>query len=218
MLISYSHCFIFFHVPKSAGLSIKEALKPYSNEPQRFKIDRPPQTKGNKPNPMYDIWKASLLHVKATDVREELSINEFNNFYKFAFVRNPWDWQVSMYHFLKQMQYKPLDGIDSFEHYLNWVAQTKHPFPKGATKLQKDILTDENGKLLVDFVGRYETLEKDFTHVCHFLNINAMLPNLNATVHQDYRSYYNNYTRSLVESFCKLDIELFGYSFDGAIS
>ena len=45
MLISHSHRFIFFHVAKTAGLSVRNALQPYAEEPTKFKIKRPPKRK-----------------------------------------------------------------------------------------------------------------------------------------------------------------------------
>ena len=100
MLISYTNNFIFFHVAKVAGLSIREALAPYVQLPKRFKVSRPLKMIRGKPNPLYAIWENTLLHATARDAKKELGEETYNTFYKFAFVRNPWDWQVSMYHFI----------------------------------------------------------------------------------------------------------------------
>ncbi|ELS03996.1 Sulfotransferase family [Xenococcus sp. PCC 7305] len=219
MLISYSHKFIFFHVTKAAGTSVKEALKKYAEEPNRFKMKRPPKEKNGKPNKLYELWQSSLWHAKAKDVKKEFP-EEYDNFYKFAFVRNPWDWQVSYYHFiLKETTHirhelvKNMPG--GFEEYLEWVIATKNPFPKGATKLQKEIIVEPNGELNIDYLGRYETLNDDFDHVCQVLNLQTSLPRLNQSKHRDYRGYYNDRTRKLVADNFQEDIELFGYSFDG---
>jgi len=218
MQISYSHKFIFFHVAKVAGLSIREALSGYAEEPERFKIKRPPKMSGDKPNPFYDIWQVLLLHAKAKDAKRELPKEVYDTFYKFAFVRNPWDWQVSMYHFIlkekNHIRHQLVQSMESFEEYLQWVINTKKPFARGATKFQKDMVTDEEGNLIVDFIGRYETLAQDFRHVCQVLNIEASLPHINRTSHRDYRSYYNKKTRQMVAEHFKEDIELFGYRFD----
>jgi len=221
MLISYNHKFIFFHIAKVAGISIRNALKEYSQEPEAFKVKRPPKKlPNNKPNPFYEMWKSFLLHAKAKEAKTELPEEVYNNFYKFAFVRNPWDWQVSMYHFIlketSHVKHKLVKSMTSFDEYLEWVISTENPYPKGATKLQKDIITDCDGKLIVDFVGRYETLVPDFNQVCRTLNIETSLPSLNRTIHRDYKSYYSSEkTKKMVGQHFKEDIELFGYTFDG---
>ena len=219
MLISHSHRFIFFHVAKTAGLSVRGALQCYAEEPTKFKIKRPPRQKAGQPNPFYAVWEALLIHAKASDAQKELLPEVFDSYYKFAFVRNPWDWQVSMYHFIlsepTHVKHALVTSLGSFERYLEWVSETPNPYAKGATKLQKEVLSDGEGKLLVDFVGRYETLAQDFAQVCQHLNITAHLLHVNKSAHHDYRAYYTARTRQLVAEHFAADIELFGYSFAG---
>ncbi|KKI98407.1 sulfotransferase family 2 domain-containing protein [Prochlorothrix hollandica] len=221
MLISYSHQFIFFHVTKAAGTSMKEALKPYAQEPEQFKIKRPPQTIEGRANTFYEMWESMLWHAKARDARKELPPDVYNGFYKFAFVRNPWDWQVSYYHFiLKETTHIRHESVKAmaggFEEYLEWVIATKNPFPKGATKLQKEIIADREGQLIVDFIGRYETLVPDFQTICETLGLTAQLPRLNVSRQgRDYRAYYSDRTRQLVADHFGDDIETFGYTFEG---
>jgi hypothetical protein len=221
MLISYSHKFIFIHIAKAAGLSIREALKKYCQEPEQFKIIRPPRKLGDKPNPLYEMWEAFLLHQQASAIQKELTREVYDSFYTFAFVRNPWDWQVSMYNFILQetshTKHKLVKSMSGFAEYLEWVVNTKKPYAKGAPKYQKEMICNFNGELIVDFVGRYETLEQDFNHVCRVLDIRPSLPHLNRTGHKDYRSYYNEKTKKIVAEHFKEDIEMFGYTFDGYI-
>ena len=222
MLISYSHRFIFFHVAKVAGLSVREALKDYAGEPERFnRIRRPPRWLDGRPNQLYALWESMLLHAKAREARRGLPPEVFDGFYKFAFVRNHWDWQVSMYHFIlketEHVHHQRVRKMADFGEYLEWVVRTEKPFARGATKLQKDMLTDEAGRILVDFVGRYENLAEDFEAVCRGLDLSAELPRLNQSRSQgDYQSYYNARTRRLVEEHFQPDIALFGYDFAGS--
>ena len=219
MLISHSHRFLFFHVAKTAGLSVREALWPYTEEPTKFRIRRPPRLKGGQPNPFYGIWEALLIHARARDAQKELPAEVFDEYFKFAFVRNPWDWQVSMYHFIlsepTHLKHSLVDSFGNFERYLRWVMETPNPYAKGATKFQKDVLTGDDGKLLVDFVGRYENLAPDFAHICRRLNIRGHLPHINGSGHRDYRTYYTARTRQWVAEHFAEDIALFGYTFDG---
>ncbi len=222
MLISYSHQFIFFHVAKVAGLSIRDALQAYVEEPQHFKTKRPPKIINGQVNPLYTMWDAMLTHATAKDTQQELEPDIFNHFYKFAFVRNPWDWQVSMYHFLLKEttnpKYQTIKALSGFDDYLEWVIKTPYPYPKRATKLQKDMLVDADGDLLVDYIGRFETLSDDFHQICQQLHLEARLPALNQSKHRHYTEYYNQHTRQLVADYYKDDIELFGYQFDGFVA
>ncbi len=220
MYISYTHRFIFIHIAKVAGLSLKAGLKDYASEPTVFRIRRPPPVINGHPNRLYQMWESRVVHAQAQDIKKELGV-AFDEYYKFTFVRNPWDWQVSMYHFLLKettnQLYQHIKTMQGFDEYLAWVVSTPalKPYPKYATKFQKDMLIDEKGHLLVDFIGRYETLAEDFTLLCQLLRIKAQLPHLNKSVHCDYTTYYNHHTRQLVAEHFREDIELFGYTFDG---
>ena len=219
MLISHSHRFIFIHVGKSAGMSIRNALLPFCAEPEKFKMRRPPKMKGDQPNPMYTIWETLLLHPKALDVQRELPPEVFEGSYKFAFVRNPWDHLVSVYHFMLSdpeiPRHAEVKALPDFDAFVQWAIDEPAPFPKGITKLQSQMLTDHDGKLLIDFVGYYENLRQDFEHICRHVGIEAPLPHLNRSQHRDYRTCYSDRTRALVEDHFRRDIDLFGYTFDG---
>ena len=79
---------------------------------------------------------------------------------------------------------------------------------------QADFVTDHKGGLIVDFVGRYETIDQDFQHVCAHLTIDVNLPHENKGPDTDYRVYYNTRTKRLVSERFSRDIEIFGYKFE----
>lgn len=220
MLISYDKRFIFIHVAKVAGLSVREALAPHCREPSHFRIARPAPTRPDgSPNPLYDFWRNSLLHARARDVQRQLP-TPFSDFFTFGFVRNPWDWHVSMYHFIlaerDHIHHRRVEAMSGFDAFIDWVVATRNPYTRGATKLQSDMLTDTQGRLIVDFVGRFETLTQDFARVRERVGINAQLPCVNATRHRPYASYYSERSRRQVAELCHADIERFDYRFDDA--
>jgi len=98
--------------------------------------------------------------------------------------------------------------MGSFEEYLWWEIARNKAF-------QKPFITDADGNLIVDFIGRYERLQDDFAEVCNRLGISATLPHSNKTRHRDYRTYYDSRTIELVADHWRDDIELLGYTFDG---
>lgn len=207
MLLSYSHKFIFIHVYKVAGTSIKKSLEKYAKRPVMRRFLNVIRLGSKVP---YYRWRTFPSHIKVEDLKKEIPDKIYSNFYKFAFVRNPWEWQVSLYHHMLQRkehyQHKLIKSMKNFDEYIVWrVNENK--------VLQKEFITDSSGKIIVDFVGRFEILNNDFHHVCKVLNINASLPHLNASSHKHYHSYYNEKTQRLVEENYSEDIELFGYTF-----
>ena len=206
MLISYKHKFIFVHVYKVAGTSITKALEGFCHKPNL--ILHFLKRLGIKQN----NHEYSTLHSHSTaiEIKNNLPEHVFNTFFKFAFVRNPWDWQVSLYHYMLQNtahhQYKLIKSMRNFDEYLEWrVREDK--------KLQKDFVTDHDGRFLVDFVGNYENLVEDFDYVCKSLNIGASLPHLKTSMHGNYKRYYSDKTKRLIEEHFKEDIDLFRYRF-----
>jgi len=215
MLISYSHQFIFFHIPKTAGNSIHAMLDPYAHFTtkrivnrvlSRFRLNR------HFAKIPHKKFKTYNRHVTAQELQNLIPKNAFSNFYKFAFVRNPWDWQVSLYHYILKTpnleMYEIVNSLRDFDEYLNWRV-------KKAKKLQRDFIADDAGNLMVDFVGKFENLQDDMRKVCSHLNLNfTLLPHLNRSSHKDYRFYYTPQTVDLISKAFREDIELFGYNFN----
>ena len=159
--------------------------------------------------------KPVVAHITAQELRDRIPSPEFDRFFKFAFVRNPWDWQVSLYTYMLQntrhRQHELIRSMDSFERYVEWrVAEDVY--------LQKQFVTDEAGDVIVDYVGRFETLPQDFEQVCRRIGVSAELPHSNRSERRDYREYYNSRTIQLVADTYREDVELFGYDFDGVKS
>jgi hypothetical protein len=213
-MISYRHKFIFIHIYKVAGTSIAQALFPYA-----FHNPFEPLINGLKNRLNLEIivpfykYRVLPLHIKARELKDQLPPEIFDKFFKFAFVRNTWDWQVSLYFFMRQTPFhKQHDLIApmTFDEYIEWrVIEDR--------KLQKEFVVDEDGQQIVNFIGRYERLSEDFQHVCDVLGLHAALPHMNKSSRRDYRTYYNERTRRLVEEHFKEDIDFFGFTFDGGV-
>lgn len=209
MLISYRHKFIFIHVYKTAGVSIQTALQGYGQERPRIGWRNwfPSLTAKLRAQSYSDRYDT---HITAKELKLELPEEVWQNSYKFAFVRNPWDWQVSLYSYMleheEHFQHKLIASMSGFEEFLEWrIAHDK--------VLQKSFVTGDDGNLILDFVGRFETLADDFASICSRLGVETRLPRLNASSHQAYQSYYDDRTMRLVLEAFREDVELFGYTF-----
>lgn len=154
------HRCIFVHVPKAAGISIATAL----------------------------FGHLAGGHASATYYREVFG-TAFWKYFKFTVVRNPYTRLVSAYEFLKRgghpafpadrtFRDEVLSQHEDFSAFvLRWVEPRKQwPFPH--FRPQCDYLMVGN-RVAMDFVGRFERLEKDFRTICHRLDIDSRLQHLN---------------------------------------
>ncbi len=231
---------LFIHIPKTAGQSVEESLLTELAVPWSERRKRREYLMFH--NPEDETLPASMAHLTAKQYLQHgyLTEEEFDSFFKFAFVRNPWDRLVSSYHYLG------FDAKCSFAEFVQKRSKNPDKRTYGLHFIsQSDFLEDENGEVCVDFVGRFESISADFLTVAEQLNLQSVdLPHRNQGNRRDsdpslltglkyllkmqryqfvkfkntkrhYTDYYDQKTRSVVGKLFEKDIENFGYSFGG---
>lgn len=78
---------------------------------------------------------------------------------------------------------------------------------------QTDWLLDKHGKLLTDFVGKFENLGEDSEKLFKHMGIIGRMPHLNKTNRKAYQHYYTDETKNIVRDIYKKDIEFLDYTF-----
>jgi hypothetical protein len=215
-MISHRLKCIFVHIPKTAGTSIEFALfKDYERTPSNlWGFHRPEFCNKHQ--------LGALQHLRATQIRQEVGTGDFDRYFKFAFVRNPWDRMVSLYAYLTQTDRMPRQRIRdflgisqdiSFKAFVGAISESEiHPH----WEEQHKFVTDENGKLIVDFIGRYEDLHQGYAYICQRLPRLQKNPSLPWRLYSRrgcYWPYYDDETREMVAEMYKEDRKLFRYSF-----
>jgi hypothetical protein len=219
MLISYKYRFLFIHIEKAAGSSVKKALKSYSYSPNLiYKYLRKIGLNSIYPKNKLMI---SDQHIGAYEVKKEIPQDVWDRLFKFTFTRNPWSLELSRYFFyINLKEWDPEDprtiaanSAGSFEAYLDW--RKDQPYKK-----QINYILDDKGKSLINFVGRVETIADDFKYVINTIGVEAELTHENTfnlkefRSSLDYKDYYTPRTRALVEELCREDITLLDYNFE----
>lgn len=195
------HC-IFVHVPKCAGVSVCKTLF------------------GNLGGAHTTIYSYQLV----------FSSQEFHRYFKFSFVRNPWDRVFSAYRFLKkggmteEDRTWAADNLSSYgcfrEFVTQWLNRSNiwnywHFVPQSHY-----LCLPYRRGLAVDFVGLFENLNEDFRIVAKRLSLgpDIALKHENATSHAraNYLDHYDDETRDIVADVYRRDIELLGYTFDNS--
>lgn len=180
--------FSFIHINKTGGSSIEHALR------------------------------VPLIHEPATIFRDKIGLARWNKRFSFSIVRNPWDRTVSHYHYRKMTDQTGLgDSSLSFKDWVRMVYVEQSREFVNEEKMfmpQTDWVINENGEIIVDYIGRFEKLDEAWAEICERLGREHIaLPHVKKSSRQDYRDYYDQDTREIVENFFKDDIVNFGYSF-----
>lgn len=232
MILSHKYKFIYLKTIKTASTSIENALCAICGPDDivtpaapRFMKLRPGQLAQNYRLEHPAVPKRPLLkrllgrperyfhpsvgyyeHMPAWRVKAYIGDDIWNSYYKFTFERNPWDRQVSFYHFRCRDRNKNL----TFDQFLknrdrafvdNWGIYTLDSSP------------------CVDFLGRFENLADDFQHVINHLGLPAelALPKVNTSSSPDekggYRPFYTDWSREQVAGWYANEIKLLGYTF-----
>jgi hypothetical protein len=127
---------------------------------------------------------------------------------------------VSSFHHIRRERPHYLGGHQDFEGVLRWKLDPERPYQyhvDTSIERQSDYLIDLQGRVVVDFIGRYERLEADFAEACRRIGIPPpALPHRRQSVDRarDFRGYYTAETAELVAHYFRRDIEILGYRFD----
>lgn len=83
-------------------------------------------------------------------------------------------------------------------------------------------VTDDKGSILVDYVGRYETIDDDFAYITKRIGISVPLAAHNATPRsgfagfsdrESYRRYYDEHSARIIADYFAEDIRRWDYAF-----
>jgi hypothetical protein len=200
---------------------------------------------GRTPNKNFhypDVSYRHPQHYSTLDWRVIRGEEDFNSRFKFTFVRNPWSHLVSHYTNHCRVGAAGLRQGDAHrpEVFNKWAKKTlttrlveKCGFPPRENQSPcdhyrnihwncLDWISDENGNIIVDFIGRYENLEEGWREVRRRIEEHSGVPiphdpelrNVHVSnVGHDYRYYYNDESIELIRKYYKKDIEEFGYEF-----
>jgi len=152
-------------------------------------------------------------------------LEAWDEYYKFAFVRNPWDRLVSWYSMVtkfprggNELWRYVHDNSSTFQEFIYNCTdeiEIKEGVYYSFTYNQLDYVTDESGNMLVDFIGSLENFDEDVHEVFSRIGIGLeTVPHKNRSRHQHYSALYTPDTEMIVRERFKRDIEYFGYEFE----
>lgn|GEM_PF-1297254 len=210
MIISHRHKFIFIHIPKTAGEAVSDALTPILG-PEDLVLKTPP-----------DIWLRSFTqpqhrnldglskHTRSRKVRSRIGTQMWNDYFTFAFVREPIARMLSWYRYLgnvcehrEQVHPKHLwlyltaagrasdprrwPAMEVFTKTSSFSEFLRPPDgiePRLLAPQASYLAVERQGPIAVDYVGKVESLDEHFEEVTQRLNLGKLhLPRRNVSTH-----------------------------------
>lgn len=156
-----------------------------------------------------DVDHASWIH---------FPVNEYKDYYKFAFVRNPWDRLASCWRnkVLEQnfFEFEPIEyeKMKSFENFVKYISEVNVESFDRHIRPQTSLI-DINA---LDFLGRMENFDKDACNVFSSLGMpeHKIIPANVTSNSKNYQKYYSDELAEIVQKIYQKDIQVFGYKFD----
>ncbi len=225
-LVSDEHKFVYFIVQKVACTSIKNTLLPL------FDLDttgyETTLEDGTRRLRIHRLFDQSGYQIRKKRLVAGLD-DEYRDYFKFAFVRNPWDRLVSCYSDklaeggpgFNKLRY----GNASFPIGMSFASfvEAVHRVPDRQANVHfrsqyKTICAPREHKpIMADFVGYFENLSDDFAGAAEKIGLEKLqFPHLMRSKSRGGRSYtefYDERLKNLVYERYRTDIEIFGYSF-----
>jgi hypothetical protein len=209
-LVNNKHRFIFFHLFKCGGNSLRQVFNDHA--------------KGGQELLGVHCQPRDLKH--HYDVRGQVSQDRFNEYFKFTIIRNPFDFLLSTYHYVRKFKSHYMHEVcinmefkDFPKYYMFLLDEHIKTRPHGANRLTQlyDWIIDENGKPFMDFVGKLENINEDTKIILNKIglppNVKVPIVNVNKMNDKPYREVYDANTRAFVEKNFKKDLEYFEYEF-----
>ena len=141
----------------------------------------------------------------------------YRDYFKFAFVRNPWDRLVSCWgskvvdrNFFK-LSDEEYEKMQTFESFVEYVSGLDIEKCDPHLRLQSRLIDLDH----IDYLGRFETFDDDYPFICRKLGISTDgLEHRNKSSREDFRNYYDHKLRDKVYQIYQRDIQIFGYQYD----
>jgi len=222
---------LLIHIPKTAGRAISKVFL--------------------KDNLYVRRGHATALFTKDKFFKDRE--DEWNRLYKIAWVRNPWERATSLWKFtylartnsinhkskyknILEVEKNIIEGCSFIDNFKFWLFNydikippvfcKDYPYNRNPLK-SLTYISDLDGNLLVDFIGRFEHIDKDIDKLNKKFNHNYKIPKsdnsdrklfaktfLKRGFGTDYQDFYDDESREYIADVCKWEIKKFNYKFE----
>lgn len=192
MIISHKYKIIFIHIPKNAGSFITFILKLV--DPNLEKI--------------HNAYGGHQTFSECYDI-----IKQYPGYTTFCVLRNVYDINVSLFHYIKNTNCHFLYETIKDMSFREFIEYSKEFIPMYN---QVDYIFHSDGDICIDKILFFDNISSQFYSFLKEVGLDDetldklnLEGKINQSEHQDYREYYDDYTREIVKSIYQRDFEYF---------
>ena len=177
-IINNTHKFIYVHVPKTAGTSITTLFSPLTT---LFDLEIGATEFGEKIQDAYRERFQITKHSALTEIYNAVGDRVFKNYFKFSFVRNPFDRIFSTYNFLRSWDSPDKDFnnlMQSFESFSQFICSdclVDRLVPDNMFFPQSHWLCSNTDDIGLDFIGKVEDLSADIANILNIIKVESLV-------------------------------------------
>ena len=205
---------IFIHIPKTGGSYISNILEKYYGF-KSYYLQRPDHKyfcggKDKSVDKHENKIHGTLMYYKTSQYINNImnmNDNKWKKYFIFTFVRNPYDRIISGWNYCNKYNI-PFDNYlninfnaNSYDYWHVFMPQSRH-------------IINNNGKININFIGKFENIENDLIIVLNKLGFNNIVHipfKKNSKKHDNYLTYYNKQIYEKVNKIINDDLILFDY-------
>ena len=183
VLVNHDHKFIFIHVTKTGGTSVWSKIMEEYPETQIIsrggRLILMKNLAIDKENSSGITQHSSIVpHLAPSRIRRILKPEVYDNYFKFGFVRNPYEWIASLFLYRRRTLGGRIPRKHLIRGFNNYVTSQ---FVKHKERTQKHWVPNPPLSK-TSFVGLFENLQSDFDLITSYIGIKSMkLPRLNGS-------------------------------------
>lgn len=220
MIISHKYKYVYIHIPKTAGTSIRYFFRQHSKDFSVAKIGWWEDIEDYSKFPL--VEKKLFQHASCVEICDYLIDEGYNpsEYFKFAFIRNPWDDMVSLYEYYLQIMSKRKVKDEGTKRKLKVANVSFERFVEEFAVGQAQYTCSRifnNDDLCINYAGKFENINEDFSNilkkVCPTVKNKECLPHMNNTKRKPYQEYHNEKTIKIIEDAYEKIIKLGQYTF-----
>jgi hypothetical protein len=210
MLYSPQNKFLFIHIDKTAGSSIRDSLQHLAIKHNNYIQTRKRMRLLSRAARFKNLHRKLIFpqHATAWSLKQYFPRQEWEELFIFCFVRHPLDRITSRYEYLRKKN--RINSSIGFKDYLDSLLSGR-----SAYRHQYEYITGPNQETIVNWWGKFETLSRDFDQLKTILKLDSIeLPtsNISRPDRPNYLDYFTEDERRRAEEFTRRDLDLLGYS------